>query len=294
MTNDHHRYPSERRRRQICAVLTGLILVMAGCVPDNLTDYDYKQFQPPSTLPVDKGNVLIGEQDVAGLTVALYIDKGAHTGYNRIQVMLKNTATDVPLTEALVTLQPGYALNGEARDVPFENPATNTANDEGFFEGAALFLPPEASAGAFSLTIDFDAAGAGAGQVVFPLEVEESLWMQRVETETGRYYVSWVDPSRPIVGQNPFEVDLHREVAGGYEPVDNATLDLYPYMNMGGGDGHSTPFDTPVHLQAGRYRGTVDFIMAGGWEMTVYVDRGGTSPDTVKFLDYTVYQGEAS
>lgn len=277
------------------AGITGVLLIItAGCVPENLTEYDYKQFQPPSTLPVDKGNVLIGEQEAAGLTVALYIDKGAHTGYNRILVMLKNTATDALLPEALITLQPAYELNGEAWEVPVENPAGTTADDEGFFEGAALFLPPEASAGAFTLTIQFDAAGVGTGEVVFPLEVEESIWMQRVETENGRYYVSWVDPARPIVGQNPFEVDLHREVAGGYEPVDDASLDLYPYMDMGGGDGHSTPFDAPVHLKGGRYRGAVDFIMAGGWEMTVYVDRGGSTPDTVKFVDYTVYQGGAS
>ncbi len=281
--------------RFMLAGMVGMLLITsAGCVPDNLTDYDYKQFQPPSTLPVDRGNVFIGEQEAAGLTVALYIDKGAHTGYNRINVMLKNTASDVLVNDALITLEPAYTLNGEDWEVPVENPTSSTANEDGFFEGAALFLPPQASAGAFLLTIAFDVAGAGTGQVVFPLEVEESIWMQRVVTETGRYYVSWIDPARPIVGQNAFEVDLHRETVGGYEPVDDVTLDLYPYMNMGGGDGHSTPYDAPVHLTKGRYRGAVDFIMAGGWEMTVYVDRGNASPDTVKFIDYTVYQGGAS
>lgn len=275
--------------------LAGLLLLaaVAGCVPEGLTDYDYKQFQPPSTLPEDKGNVLIGEQDVAGVTVALYIDKGAHTGYNRIGVMLRETASAALITEALVSLQPGFELDGASWDVPFENPAATLANDEGFFEGAAMFLPPAPDAGSFSLTVDFDAAGTGTGQAVFDLDVEESLWMQRVEDAGGRYYVSWVNPARPEVGKNPFEVDLHRETEGGYVPVDDVSLDLYPYMDMGGGEGHSTPFEAPVHLDAGRYRGSVDFIMAGGWEMTVYVNRTEGDRDTVRFVDYTVYSGGA-
>lgn len=275
--------------------LAGLLLlgILAGCVPEELTDYDYKQFQPPSTLPEDRGNVLIGEQDVAGVTVALYIDKGAHTGYNRIGVMLRETASEALLTEALVSLQPDLTIEGSSWDVPLENPASTRPNDDGFFEGMALFLPPAAGAGTFSLTVDFDAAGAGTGQAAFDLEVEESLWMQRVEDARGRYYVSWVDPARPEVGKNPFEVDLHREIDGGYVPVDDVSIDLYPYMDMGGGEGHSTPYEPPVHLEAGRYRGSVDFIMAGGWEMTVYVNRAGADADTVRFVDYTVYSGGA-
>ena len=266
------------------------LLMIAGCVPEELTDYDFKQFQPPSTLLEDKGNVKIGEREVEGVTVALFIDKGAHAGYNRIGVTLNDISSEVQFTNASVELHPGYTIGGEVLSVPYENPISNTANEEGFFEGAALFLPPEESTGTFSLTVSFELTDGRTGSVLFVLTVEESIWMQRVDTPDGRYYVSWVHPARPEVGKNVFEVDLHREIDGGYAPLNNAEIDLYPYMDMGGGDGHSTPFEQPVFIQEGRYRGSVDFIMAGGWEMTVYIDREDATTESARFIDYRVYQ----
>lgn len=270
-------------------LLIALPVIISGCVPDELTDYDFKQFQPPSTLPVDKGNVLIGEQVASGIKVALYIDKGAHTGYNRIGIMLIDAGSEVLLDEALISLEATFEHDGNTWDVPQENPASNSANLEGMFESSAFFLPPVPDAGTFALKITFDAGNDRKGEVLFPLEVEESLWMQRVVTPTGRYYASWVHPARPEVGQNLFEVALHQEVDGTYLPIENASLDLYPYMDMGGGDGHSSPYVAPKHASNGRYQGTVDFIMAGGWELSVYITLPSTIPDTVRFENYTVY-----
>ena len=271
----------------VCAAL--LVLAgLGGCVPDGITDYDYKQHQPPSTLPEERGNVLVGEAETSGVRVALFIDKGAHTGYNRLRVRLSDATSEAAIGEARVTFAPRYTREGEAWEVPFEDPTSTQADDEGFFEGAAFFLPPESEAGQFALDVAFDAGGR-SGAVTFPLDVRESLWMQRVETAAGRYFVSWVHPERPAVGENVFEVTLHRETEGGYAPLTSAALDLYPYMDMGGGDGHSTPYEATVHAGEGRYRGTVDFIMSGGWDMTVYVRREGAATDTVLFEDYTVY-----
>lgn len=271
-------------------MMMALTLVLQGCVPEELTDYDFKELQPPSTLPVDKGNVLIGEQEIAGTRVALYIDKGAHTGLNQIGVMLLDAGTGHAYTDALVQLEPVYTVDGEAVNVHFENPATTTANEEGFFEGSAFFLPASPAAGTFSLQISFEISTTQKGQVTFPLDVEESIWMQRLETANGRYFVSWVHPARPTVGKNVFEVAIHEAIAGGYAPLNNARLDLYPYMDMGGGDGHSTPFEAPQYVQEGLYRGAVDFIMAGGWEMTVYINMENNNRESVRFVGYRVYQ----
>ncbi|NND69985.1 MAG: hypothetical protein HKN43_00240, partial [Rhodothermales bacterium] len=77
----------------------------------------------------------------------------------------------------------------------------------------------------------------------------------------------------------------------GFIPVTDAQIDLYPYMDMGAGEGHSTPFEKPVHIGDGEYRGMVNFIMAGGWDMTVYVQRPLSAPDTVLFQGFIVNQG---
>ncbi len=61
-------------------------------------------------------------------------------------------------------------------------------------------------------------------------------------------------------------------------------LDLYPYMDMGAGEGHSTPFLAPTHVGDGHYRGEVNFIMSGGWDMTVRMSGG----EEVIFKGFTV------
>lgn len=277
-----------RRRHSKRRWLTmGIVLMISfsGCVPDDITGYDFKQDQPPSTLLEDKGDVLVGEQEASGLTVALYIDKGAHTGYNRLRVRLTDTSGMVVKT-AQVGFQPTYELAGVGRSVPFANPSSSQANEKDFFEGGAFFLPPEPGAGTFSVDVTFQ-AGSSTGTVSFPLAVEESLWMQRVQGGEGLYFVSWVRPERPVVGDNVFEIALHREP--DYAPIPNVNIDLYPYMDMGGGDGHSTPYQAPTHKNGGNYSGTVNFIMSGGWDMTVYVQHPDGSTNTALFADYTVY-----
>ena len=75
----------------------------------------------------------------------------------------------------------------------------------------------------------------------------------------------------------------------GYEAYNAASVDLYPYMDMGGGEGHSTPFESPVFVRDGRYAGEVDFIMAGGWEMTVYLQLDQVEQHVVKYENFYVY-----
>jgi hypothetical protein len=173
--------------------------------------------------------------------------------------------------------------------MPYDQPATQTANADGFFEAGAFFLALPASEGRWHIGWHFETQDGRAGSGTFEFEVSESIWLQRIEQEGETYFVSWVAPGRPVTGENPFEVALHRETATGFLPVTDAVLDLYPYMDMGGGDGHSTPYEPPVHTGGGHYEGRVNFIMSGGWDMTVYVDRPEHTTATVVFENYSVY-----
>ena len=58
---------------------------------------------------------------------------------------------------------------------------------------------------------------------------------------------------------------------------------------MGADQGHSTPYEAPVHTSNGRYKGSVNFIMSGGWDMTVFIQHTDMARDTVKFNGFIVY-----
>ena len=270
----------------------GLLLASmaaTGCLPENLTGYDYKSLQPPPTESVDKGYIPVGQQVSGDLTVDLSIYNGAHTGYNHVQFTIESAALGGPISNATVEIK-GTMFDSEGLLPPRETPATDvefSSDVAPVYAGGLFFLPPAPGAGDFTLDLFVSLPGGDRHELSFDLDVEESIWMQRIEDANGPLYVSWVDPMKPVVGVNEFVVALHRDA--GYELVSDASLDLFPYMDMGAGEGHSTPYEAPV-FSAGQYRGTVNFIMAGGWDMTVFVDGAGLPRSEARFPGYTVFQ----
>ena len=249
---------------------------LAGCVPDGLTDFDFQGLQPDPPADELTGEVVVGTARDAGLTVELTAMRGGpHLGYVRLGLAVTRGGTAV--TDATVSLSatadadpaPGVAL-----------PLEDTASAEGgVYRGAAFLLAPDTTARQFTLTATI-ASGGTTTEVAFPIEARYDV------------LVSWVDPLRPVVGENRYVVAAHRWTGTAFEPVDGATVRLYPYMDMGGGDGHSTPHGAPEALGDGRYGWDVDFIMSGGWEMTVTLAPPGEADCTAAFVGYTVYEPE--
>lgn len=90
------------------------------------------------------------------------------------------------------------------------------------------------------------------------------------------------DPTPPVTGENKLEVTV-QDAAG--KPVADADvlvmfrMPAMPQMNMPEMK-NSVPLK---HQAAGVYRGTGNVMMAGGWEVTVSVKRGGKEIGSKKF-----------
>ncbi|MEM1115398.1 MAG: FixH family protein [Bacteroidota bacterium] len=259
-----------------------LLLAVGGCVPDGLTDFDFQALQPEPPPAELTGEVEIGTAEAEGLTVALSAERGgAHLGYVRLGVRVSEGGAAVP--GARVTLS-ATADAGPAAGValPVEAP---TADAEGVLRGAVFLVTPDTTARQFTVRATVEAGGRTA-EVAFPVEARNDLWMQ----PAGDLVATWVDPLRPIVGENRYVVAVHWWTGTAFEPVEGAEADLYPYMDMGGGDGHSTPYREAEAGRPGHYAWDVDFIMSGGWEMTVFVTPPGGARETARFVGYTVYE----
>lgn len=262
-----------------------LCLLVAGCVPDGVTDFDFQELQPPAPADELTGDALVGTASANGLDVELYAARGgAHLGYVRLGVRVAQGG--VAVTDARVTLQ-ATPEAGPAAGValPVEHPAT-AADDGGFFRGAAFLITPDTTARAFTVRATVETASGASGTVSFDVQARADLWLQ----PTDGLLVSWIDPLRPVVGDNRFTIAVHRWTGSAFVPVDGLATALEPYMDMGGGDGHSTPHSGPTALGDGRYQWNVDFIMSGGWEMTVRLTPAGDAQETARFVGYTVYE----
>ena len=259
--------------------------LLAGCVPDSVTEFDFKSLQPPAPEAELTGTVLVDTETVGSLTVELYADRGgAHLGMNQLSVRLADGGASV--REARITWT-ATATEGPAAgaELPVVVPPTQ-ADAEGFFQGDAFLLTPDTTARTFEIALQVTPLDGPTREVAFTVEARNDIWMQT----SGDLLISWVSPARPVVGANTFEVAAHTWSGSAFVPADGATPSLFPYMDMGGGDGHSTPFTEPTGVGNGRYRSTVDFIMSGGWEMGVALALPDRPTDTVRFVGYTVYE----
>ncbi len=261
-----------------------LAAVLPGCVPDNLTDFDFKARQPPLPPPEATGDRLVGTAPAGPFGVELWADRGgAHLGYNRLGFRLTRAGQPVADARLQVVVE---ALDGPAAGVamPATDPAAR-ADEGGFFRGDAFFLAPDTAAQRFALGVTVEGLDGATGTARFEVEARADRWMQRLDG----WLVSWVAPARPVVGRNLFEVAAHAWTGHDFAPAPGLAADLYPYMDMGGGDGHSTPF-TPAAMEAGRYRWNVDFIMSGAWRMTVFLTPPGGPRQAFHFRDFTVFE----
>ena len=260
--------------------------LLVGCAPD-ITETDFFRDHPeevdPETLLLELGNEV---RD--GFTFRLLAPEPLTSGYSTLWIEVLQNGQ--PITMGSVNVTAIWTNETSALVSPFAQSTASIMEEDNRFEASPFFLQPVGDPGAWEVHIDCDFAQE---TIVFPVEVDEALWVQHVHTGSEQtsadYYVSWLLPVRPTTGNDRIQFALHRLTGSGFEPLEDARIDLYPYMDMGAGEGHSTPFEAPVHTGAGQYTGEVNFIMSGGWDMTVYVERASSPRDTVVFKGFTVY-----
>lgn len=268
--------------KNILIVIIGLVW-MHGCAPD-ISETEFFSEHPEA---VDAGSNVIelGQENSNGLTFRLLAPEALHIGYSTVWIEILNEGTKVGTGSVEVT--PIWGNQFRALVSPFSTVSASKVDEGERFEASPFFLQPVDEDGLWALHVDYNAAGK-SGTVVFNVDVNEDIWVQHVDTAE-EYYVSWVLPVRPTTGNDVIQFAMHRLTESGFVAIEDADIDLYPYMDMGAGEGHSTPFEAPIHSGDGMYIGEVNFIMSGGWDMTAYIKRSASRQDTVVFKGFTVY-----
>jgi hypothetical protein len=221
--------------------------------------------------------------------VELLSGQALFQGYNKLFLNIKKNSDNSRVTQASVTLLPVMHMTMMTHAAPVENPGT-TAGDNGYFEGAVVFIMPSNPDEGWSLGVAIDAGGE-KDTVNLTIPVVNSLDEAREfsvvsETDGKTYFISLLEPSEPEVGINDFEITVHyRENGMSFPAAKDLSVAIEPEMPS---MGHGSPNNVnPVHTGSGHYKGKVNFTMTGWWRVHLEVSKDGQTIGEDLFFDIT-------
>lgn len=241
-----------------------------------ITSCDKNDEEPASEL--DSYTLLAEEQiDGTSLTAKIYQENDSLiVGYNRFEIVLSKTDFKGDFTDAEIVFKPMMDMGDMEHACPVENPVAGKNFDD-VFGGVVVFVMPSGDMGTWMLTIEFtDKETDETGTLALPVNItlpEESR-MKSFTMGTDKYFVSYVEPSEPMVGINDFEVTVHKKATMMEWPAfGEFTMTMEPEMpDMG----HGSPNNVnPAHTSSGHYTGKINFTMDGYWKINLELDLDG-------------------
>jgi hypothetical protein len=264
-------------------------MTIVGCTKD-----DDDNTTPPATKSPAEGKELIfsATSAEAELDIMVYADEALFVGYNKLYVLLYETGTKKLVSDAHVTFETEMAMMmGHSHSAPVESP-TEDVPANSMFQGAVVFVMPSAGNGTWKLRVLVhnhvnNLEGSAESEVVVVSPTEARMYSFLSNTDNSMTFVSLVQPMDPQVGENTFELAIHkRESMMSWPPVDGLKVEIEPEMPT---MGHGSPGNVnPVNTSNGHYVGKVNYTMTGLWRVHITIkDAGDSVMNDSNYLDMT-------
>ena len=209
--------------------------------------------------------------------VELLAEQTLFQGFNKLYFKIKKNADGNQITQASVSILPRMHMTMMTHAAPFENPE-NIVNENGYFEGAAVFIMPSNPDEGWDLRVAIDSDGIkDTTYLIIPevIGLDEAREFSVVSDTDGKtYFISLLEPSEPEVGLNDIEFTVHyRENMMSFPAAENLSITIEPEMPS---MGHGSPNNVnPTHKGNGHYKGEVNFTMTGWWQVNIDVSKEG-------------------
>jgi hypothetical protein len=231
-----------------------------------------------NVIPSNLKLISSGHAGGAATRVDIYAAADLYVGYNNLYFALYDSASNNRITQAQVSLS---TMTSAGVNGPVENPLGTNA-DNGLFNAASVFV----SAGSWTLATQIQIGNktgiyTATVSIIQPSPAKSYTVMT---ADSATLFVSFVQPSNPILGVNNFELVVDRLVNGkSYAPDSTYMMSInavMPFMT-----GMNSPNNVnPSYSGNGHYTGKVDFIMGGGWEVYVDLQHNGIVCDTSHYF----------
>lgn len=248
-------------------ILFAFALLFAACGKDEDNIPEEMNLQP----------VVKANSEAGHFSVELMAKETPFQGYNKLYLDIRESSGNSRVTQASVQLLPLMHMTTMIHAAPVENPLP-AAGDEGYFEGAVVFIMPSNPDEGWTLEVAIDAEGQ---KDTVDLTIPEVKGLEETrefnvlsETEGKTYFVSLVEPSAPKVGLNDIEFTVHyRGNMMSFPAAEDLSVAIEPEMPS---MNHGSPNNAnPVHTGNGHYKGKVNFTMTGWWRVNIGLSKGG-------------------
>ncbi|HEU4574547.1 MAG TPA: FixH family protein [Chitinophagaceae bacterium] len=263
----------------LCCLLLVSITYMS-CKKDAVAEPD-----PAAGLIKQSEGYAIG----AATKVEIYTESGSiTTGYNKFYIALYDSVSGIRIDRAALQLTPMMDMGTMQHSAPFENPTSENASNH-LFACSVVFIMPSGSGQNWTLSIQVSNLSTNKnGTLTVPVTVTEpahkTMNSFTSAANGGKYFISLVQPAKPKVGINDFEVVVYKKISMmNFPPDSSMSITLYPEMPT---MGHSSPNNVdPVHISQGHYKGNVNFTMTGLWRLHLRFMAGESVADTTQYFD---------
>lgn len=219
-------------------------------------------------------------------TISLFSTKVLETGANDLFWKIEKNGEVVEPQSFSIT--PIMDMGEMMHSTPFSQPVTSQESNQ-YMQNMAVFIMPGGMMGSWFIEYEMVTSDGETLSGDIPIEVESSWKLTSTKDSLDNvYYISWVEPKNPVSGNNDLTFLVHtRNGMMDFPAVSDAEMVVYPYMDMGGGTGHSTDFTPPTATGNGYYEGDINYSMSGVWTTSVELHIGDeTLPEVV--FEYSV------
>jgi len=225
---------------------------------------------------------LLATAEVNGYTVELFSSDALITGANSLYWLIKQDGSTVDLQSFEIT--PMMDMGMMQHSTPYSQPVQSQEFPSYYINDAA-FIMASGEMGTWAIEFTFLTKNNVEVSGEIDIEVNSSWHLTSVKnTNDEMYFICWAGPKKPVNGSNDVAFMVYkRESMMSFPMVTDATLEIYPYMDMGSGQGHSTTFENPAVNSEGKYMANITYSMSGTWTTTVEVSVNGETLPEVMF-----------